>query len=441
MPGFKTFIRFAAAATLAALLTACGGGAAEDNSAPPASPPPVVVPSDSAPSISTAPLSQSVLTPGSATFTVAATGTAPLSYQWKRNGTDIAGATAASYTTPATAVGDDGASYTVVVSNAKGSATSSPATLSVAPGRVRLFASSWFEPALRITADVLSSTNPATPAMLTGGATGLTTSNATNDLAVDASRDLIYKVDSGIGGAIGRVQVWADAAALTGALTASRTITIKGATGGKAIALDAAADRIYVLVQTAAGRRLAIVNQASTRTGTTTPDALVDLGPASSAGANRMHLDVSNKRLYLTANSELYVFDGIGSAANGSVLTPARTVSFAGLSLMDVAVDATHNRLYLASMDNNTVYAFANASTLNGSIANPDQAAAARWTETQAVGVLVDSQDRVWWWGDSATKVSMYAKASTLSGLVTKPADKAVEGVIKFGYGVQLWLF
>lgn len=441
MPGFNTCIRFAAAATLAALLTACGGGDAEDSSAPPASPPPVVVPSDSAPSISTAPLSQSVLTPGAATFTVAATGTAPLNYQWKRNGTDIAGATAASYTTAATAVGDNGASFTVVVSNAKGSVTSAAATLSVAPGRVRLYASSWFEAKLRRTEDVLSSPSPATPAMLAGTATNLTAGNATNDLAVDAGRDLLYKVDSGMGGAIGRIQVWDQAAALDGEHAAVRTITIKGATGGKAIALDATADRLYALVQTVAGRRLAIVNQASTRTGTTTPDALVDLGPASSVGANRMHLDVTNNRLYLTANSELYVFDGIGSATNGSVLTPTRTISFAGLSLMDVAVDAKHNRLYLASTDNNTVYAFANASTLNGSIANPDQIAAARWTETQAVGVLVDSQDRVWWWGDSATKVSMYAKASTLSGLVTKPADKAVEGVIKFGYGVQLWLY
>ena len=35
-----------------------------------------------------------------ATFTVAANGTAPLSYQWQKGATPIAGATAASYTTP-----------------------------------------------------------------------------------------------------------------------------------------------------------------------------------------------------------------------------------------------------------------------------------------------------------------------------------------------------
>ena len=37
-----------------------------------------------------------------------ATGTDPLSYQWQKNGTAIAGATAASYTTPPLQIGDDG---------------------------------------------------------------------------------------------------------------------------------------------------------------------------------------------------------------------------------------------------------------------------------------------------------------------------------------------
>jgi hypothetical protein len=64
---------------------------------------------------------------------VAATGTAPLAYQWRRNGTDIAGATASSYTTPATTLADNGAQFTVVVSNAAGAVTSSAATLTVTP--------------------------------------------------------------------------------------------------------------------------------------------------------------------------------------------------------------------------------------------------------------------------------------------------------------------
>jgi hypothetical protein len=86
-----------------------------------------------APKISTQPLSQAVTAGQTATFSVAATGTAPLSYQWEKNGANIAGATAASYTTPATAATDSGSKYQVVVSNSAGSATSNAATLTVNP--------------------------------------------------------------------------------------------------------------------------------------------------------------------------------------------------------------------------------------------------------------------------------------------------------------------
>jgi len=66
------------------------------------------------------------------TFTVVANGTAPLSYQWQKNGTNISGATGASYTTTATTSADSGATFAVVVSNSNGSVTSSSATLTVA---------------------------------------------------------------------------------------------------------------------------------------------------------------------------------------------------------------------------------------------------------------------------------------------------------------------
>ncbi|MCX8521570.1 MAG: hypothetical protein ORN28_08545 [Rhodoferax sp.] len=83
-----------------------------------------------APAITTQPAAQSAVAGTSATFSVTATGTS-LGYQWMKNGTDIGGATASSYTTPATAIGDNGAVYSVVVSNTAGTATSSTATLSV----------------------------------------------------------------------------------------------------------------------------------------------------------------------------------------------------------------------------------------------------------------------------------------------------------------------
>jgi len=87
-----------------------------------------------APSITTQPASQTVTVGQTATFTVVATGTAPLSYAWRKNGTAISGATAASYTTPATTSSDNSAQFTVTVSNVAGNVTSNPATLTVTTG-------------------------------------------------------------------------------------------------------------------------------------------------------------------------------------------------------------------------------------------------------------------------------------------------------------------
>ncbi|MGC2421444.1 MAG: immunoglobulin domain-containing protein, partial [Candidatus Acidiferrales bacterium] len=90
----------------------------------------------SAPTIATQPTSQTVTAGQTATFSVAATGTAPLSYQWQENGANIAGDTSASYTTPATTMSESGSAFTVVVSNSAGSVTSASATLTVTSGSV-----------------------------------------------------------------------------------------------------------------------------------------------------------------------------------------------------------------------------------------------------------------------------------------------------------------
>jgi len=84
-----------------------------------------------APSITTQPGNQSVTAGQTATFSVSATGTAPMSYQWRKNGTSISGATASSYTTPATSMTDSGSTFSVSISNSAGSVTSNNATLTV----------------------------------------------------------------------------------------------------------------------------------------------------------------------------------------------------------------------------------------------------------------------------------------------------------------------
>jgi uncharacterized repeat protein (TIGR02543 family) len=83
-----------------------------------------------APSIATQPQSQSLSQGADANFTVSATGTAPLSYQWRFNTTPIPGATGTAYTRANAQLGDAG-TYSVAVTNSAGSTNSADAVLIV----------------------------------------------------------------------------------------------------------------------------------------------------------------------------------------------------------------------------------------------------------------------------------------------------------------------
>ncbi|MCX8521237.1 MAG: immunoglobulin domain-containing protein, partial [Rhodoferax sp.] len=137
-----------------------------------------------APSITSQPDNQSVITGSSATFSVAATGSAPLTYQWKKNDTNIAGATSSTYTTPATSIEDSGAVFTVVVSNSAGKATSNTATLTVSAA-----------PAASVAPSI--SSQPDNQSVVTG-------SSATFSVLATGSEPLTYqwqKNDTNIAGA------------------------------------------------------------------------------------------------------------------------------------------------------------------------------------------------------------------------------------------------
>jgi len=103
---------------LVALLS-CGGGGGAGSS---------VI----APSITTQPISQTVLEGDPATFFVAASGTSP-SYQWSKGAAALDSATSTRFTIPVTAVSDSASVFTVKVSNSAGSAISNAATLTVHP--------------------------------------------------------------------------------------------------------------------------------------------------------------------------------------------------------------------------------------------------------------------------------------------------------------------
>jgi sugar lactone lactonase YvrE len=124
----------AQAGLIAALCTACGGGGGGA---------PVDPPRQSPPSITTQPASQSTSAGTQATFSVVASGQAPLTYQWQRNGADIAGATLPAYALALPQLSDSGSKWSVVVRNGAGSVTSAEATLTVtSAGSLQLVAGS-----------------------------------------------------------------------------------------------------------------------------------------------------------------------------------------------------------------------------------------------------------------------------------------------------------
>jgi Immunoglobulin I-set domain len=99
-------------------LVACGGDGSSNSSM-------------LAPSIVTQPQSTSVNAEASASFTVTASGSAPLGYQWSRNGSAVAGATSSTYAVALVTPQNNGDQYTVVITNSAGSITSATATLTV----------------------------------------------------------------------------------------------------------------------------------------------------------------------------------------------------------------------------------------------------------------------------------------------------------------------
>ncbi|HEY4773089.1 MAG TPA: immunoglobulin domain-containing protein, partial [Steroidobacteraceae bacterium] len=111
------------ALALLQIIAACGGTdgspASQDNT------------TAVAPSITAQPQNTTVAVGQTASFSVTATGTAPLAYQWRRSGNAIAGATAASYTTAASSAADSGAAFSVIVTNSAGTVTSGTAILTV----------------------------------------------------------------------------------------------------------------------------------------------------------------------------------------------------------------------------------------------------------------------------------------------------------------------
>ncbi len=141
-----------------------------------------------APTLTTQPAPQTVAAGWPATFSVVATGPGPLTFQWRKDGIDLPGATASSYSTPPT--GEAGA-YSVVVRNAGGVIASEAVPLAVLPNPIPVGLWTFDNPA-----DLLA---PLCGSRLTAfGATAAAAGPALGNGAISLSPTTYLALDHGI---------------------------------------------------------------------------------------------------------------------------------------------------------------------------------------------------------------------------------------------------
>lgn len=130
-----------------------------------------------APAVTAQPGNLNVVAGGTAVFAASASGSAPLNYQWRKNGVAITGANSQTLTLPTVTVGD-AALYDLVITNRAGSATTEPAALVVTDAPVVLAPTIAAPPASVTVAEgqaayfavAVNGTGPYTYAWLKGGA-------------------------------------------------------------------------------------------------------------------------------------------------------------------------------------------------------------------------------------------------------------------------------
>ncbi len=108
---------------------------------------------------------------------------------------------------------------------------------------------------------------------------------------------------------------------------------------------------------------------------------------------------------------------------------------------MSIFVDEVNDVLYAGKyyQENNTIYVFENASTyttgtMQGTY-DPDTDSVAR-INVETISLMVDSNDNLYAWPDSADHVKIYYNANTLTGDILGP-DKTLYGLVNNGYGMD----
>lgn len=135
------------------------------------------------------------------------------------------------------------------------------------------------------------------------------------------------------------------------------------------VAVDATRDILYAfhVNATTTLTEIAVFDNASTRTGVVTPTRVITIGNSFSSGPPAgIFIDAAGNRLYAPSFGQVLVFDN-ASTKNGAIsgaAAPERIINLPWPGLSSITVDLTANRLY--SVDNAGVNIVANASTASG---------------------------------------------------------------------------
>lgn len=273
------------------LLSACGGGssdAAPPITPPPDAPPPVAPPPGTLPEITRAPADLSAAAGGAAVFSVEVNNGNAATYQWLRNGAEIAGATESSLTYAPVSLLESGAVFSVRVTNAAGSVTSPAATLTVT-SRTLTFVAGSLEQSGDVDAVGSSARFEAPAPMTVDDAGNVYTGARSTGPGYTGTRSLIRKVApdgtvTSFSGARG------EAASLDGSGSSARFVDIVGLVFDRARKLLVVVDRSSLGASSYLVREVTLDAQVSTRQSLpSTPIFQVALAPGGTlylAGGN-----------------------------------------------------------------------------------------------------------------------------------------------------------
>ncbi|MBC7733177.1 MAG: hypothetical protein H7306_14980 [Bacteriovorax sp.] len=341
------------------VLAACGGSA---NAPPP--PETGRVP----PTITQQPADLSVTAGQGASFTVAATGTAPLSYQWQRDGVNVSGATGTTYALETTVIGDSAAMFRAVVTNEAGTATSNAATLTVVASApvltiTRQPADTSVVAGTQATFSVAGTCSSGTLSVQwqrsSGSGGGLTWADIVTATATDYSlatvigdsgtqfrANLACSGQSPSASSVAVLTVTAPAAITLGALT----ITGRRASApiGFPTAIDRAADGSYLFYGGTYIWRLATdLSSIANVAGNGSFGTIDGVGPAASFNDVRGMTHDAAGNLWITDNSRIRRV-----APDGTTVTIAGPASFSGLAGIAIGPDGD---LYVSDQNNSRV--------------------------------------------------------------------------------------